>query len=366
MTMNLLRVALVSVLFVVIGYVQTFAQDPHFSQYQASPFTLNPAQTGVFSGNYRATAIFRSQWNSVLADNPQDKKGVPMYRTTSASFDIRTHRGFTDQDAFGVGLMFLNDVAGAAKFSSNTLNASFSYIKALNDRENHFISGGIQAGVTQRSIDYTNLRFGSQFDGEDYNPAISSGENLGTGDQFLFADVSAGAFWYYVKDERTNFYAGLSTYHVNRPDQSFYGTEEDVRLFPRINFHGGMKVGVGNQTDLLPKLLFMKQGPAYETNIGSYLKFFFQQRSPLGNAFYVGPFYRIVSGNPDVTAPLNSESLILATKVDYGNLSIGLSYDLNFSELTRASSARGGFEVSLVYIGDFPKRKANVKFCPRF
>jgi len=364
--MNVIKGIAVSVLLITVCHGHSIAQDPHFSQYQNSPFTLNPAQAGVFSGNYRATAIFRSQWNSVLADNALDKQGVPMYRTVSGSFDIRTHKGFTEEDAFGIGLMVLNDIAGAAKFSSTGVNAAFSYVKSLNDRNTHFISGGVQAGVTQRSIDYTNLRFGRQFDGEEYNPAISSGENLGAGDQFLFADISAGAFWYYVADERTNFFAGISAFHVNRPDQSFYGTEEDVRLFPRINFHGGMKVGVGNQTDLVPRLLFMKQGPAYETNVGSYLKFFFQQRSPLGNAFYVGPFYRIVSGNPDVTAPLNSESLILATKVDYGNISIGLSYDLNFSELTRASSARGGFEVSIVYIGDFPKRKANVKFCPRF
>lgn len=364
--MNLFRGILLGCFFLILSQVQTSAQDPRFSQYQASPFSLNPAQTGVFNGNYRATAIFRSQWNSVLNDNPLDERGVPMFRTVSGSFDIRTHKGFDDEDAFGIGLMLLNDVAGASEFSSSSVNASFSYIKSLSNRNNQFISFGLQAGVTQRSVDYTNLRFGSQFDGEDFNNAIPSGENLGGDDDFLFADVSTGIFWYLVEDERTNFYAGFSAYHLNRPDQSFFGTEEDAELFSRFNIHGGLKVGVGNQTDILPSVLVMKQGPAFETDIGSYLKFFFQQRSPLGNAFYIGPYYRIVGGDTDVAGTVNSESLILKTKIDYNSLTIGLSYDLNFSELTRASSARGGFEVSLIYVGDFPQRQKDVHFCPRF
>ena len=37
------------------------AQDIHYSQYYASPLTLNPALTGKFNGYYRATAIYRDQ-----------------------------------------------------------------------------------------------------------------------------------------------------------------------------------------------------------------------------------------------------------------------------------------------------------------
>jgi len=63
------------------------AQDPHFSQYTASPLYLNPAMTGVFGCNYRLTMIYRSQWSSVLRD-----EAVPMFRTTGASYDMRFNK----------------------------------------------------------------------------------------------------------------------------------------------------------------------------------------------------------------------------------------------------------------------------------
>jgi len=38
------------------------AQDPHFSQFFASPLTLNPAFTGKFDGTVRAAGNYRNQW----------------------------------------------------------------------------------------------------------------------------------------------------------------------------------------------------------------------------------------------------------------------------------------------------------------
>ncbi|HQU60103.1 MAG TPA: type IX secretion system membrane protein PorP/SprF, partial [Saprospiraceae bacterium] len=37
------------------------AQDQHFSQFFASPLTLNPALTGTFDGKYRVAFIYRDQ-----------------------------------------------------------------------------------------------------------------------------------------------------------------------------------------------------------------------------------------------------------------------------------------------------------------
>lgn len=41
------------------GY--SYAQDPHFSQFFASPLTINPANTGNFSGTLRAALNSRIQ-----------------------------------------------------------------------------------------------------------------------------------------------------------------------------------------------------------------------------------------------------------------------------------------------------------------
>src|SRR5258708_30944847 len=46
----------------------TLAQDPGFSQFFASPLTLNPALTGKFNGVVRVAGNYRNQWPSI--NNP--------------------------------------------------------------------------------------------------------------------------------------------------------------------------------------------------------------------------------------------------------------------------------------------------------
>ena len=41
------------------------AQDPAFSQFFASPLTLNPALTGKFSGVVRVAGNYRDQWPQI-------------------------------------------------------------------------------------------------------------------------------------------------------------------------------------------------------------------------------------------------------------------------------------------------------------
>ena len=55
------------------------AQDPRFSQYFASPMTLNPALTGNIDGSLRVAVNFRQQWWA--ASSP--------FQTTSLSFEHR-------------------------------------------------------------------------------------------------------------------------------------------------------------------------------------------------------------------------------------------------------------------------------------
>ena len=41
------------------------AQDPNFSQFFASPLTLNPALTGKFDGAVRVAGNYRNQWPTI-------------------------------------------------------------------------------------------------------------------------------------------------------------------------------------------------------------------------------------------------------------------------------------------------------------
>ncbi|MEO9210409.1 MAG: type IX secretion system membrane protein PorP/SprF, partial [Ginsengibacter sp.] len=80
-------------LFLFLSF-QLKAQDPHFSQFFASPLTLNPALTGKFDGDLRVAGNYRNQWPTL--DN--------YYRTFSVSvdFDILKNK-IPEHDTWGVG-----------------------------------------------------------------------------------------------------------------------------------------------------------------------------------------------------------------------------------------------------------------------
>ena len=57
------KIIIVFILILINSFLN--AQDIHFSQYYASPMTVNPAYTGMFNGTYRVGANYRNQWASV-------------------------------------------------------------------------------------------------------------------------------------------------------------------------------------------------------------------------------------------------------------------------------------------------------------
>lgn len=54
-----------TLIFLLLTAIASFAQDPHFSQYFASPLSLNPACTGFFDGDLRLAVNERRQWYNV-------------------------------------------------------------------------------------------------------------------------------------------------------------------------------------------------------------------------------------------------------------------------------------------------------------
>ena len=113
------------------------AQDPHFSQFFASPLTLNPAFTGKFSGTWRLAANHRDQWPSI----------PKAYVTTSASLDFPILKGkIPDSDVFGVGLSGLTDASANNILKLNYGSVSMSYHKALDENGYSTIGAGRGAG----------------------------------------------------------------------------------------------------------------------------------------------------------------------------------------------------------------------------
>jgi type IX secretion system PorP/SprF family membrane protein len=342
-------------LFVLVGITSLNAQDIHFSQFYLSPLNLNPAMTGVMNCNSRLVANYRNQWASVLKSNA--------FSTYSVSYDQRIPVG--RDDYFGVGGVFWGDRAGESRFSTTTAKLSLSYSKRIGGdrkRSTYFVAGA-QGGVAQRSIDFLNLRWPNQHDGEGgFDPTKASGENT-LNDNFLFADAEAGMLIFHVSP-KGSLYAGLAAHHLNRANQSFFEGEENL-LYTRFTGHLGAEAQAGQKLAFVPGIIVMKQGPSFQVNAGNSFKFILSQDKYDYQAFQVGAWARIANRyeTPEQTGLL-MDAAILSTRFDYNNFSLGFSYDINVSDLATASNGNGAFEFALVYKICGEERR-NL-YCPRF
>lgn len=301
------------------------AQDIHFSQFNASPQNLNPAQTGIFNGDWRFAGNYRSQWSAIP---------VP-YKTFSFSTDTRLKTKLAN-DVPAVGILINSDKAGDSRFSTNQVFISGSYIKRLNKDSTQFVSVGIQPGVTTKSFDITALTFDNQFDGDAYNAALASGENFPK-TRITYFDLGTGLAYLWRKNQRTFVNAGVSFLHINKPKQSFFNNDA-IRLDTKINASAIAELPLTATIGLAPTFQYQKQGKFNETVLGAFGKYYLKPINGMNTAVSLGAFYRL------------KDAFIMVAGMEYKNINVGMSYDFNTSRLTAATNRRGGFEISVIYI----------------
>ena len=329
------------------------AQDIHFSQFYLSPLNLNPALTGVMSCNHRFVANYRNQWASILKGNA--------YNTYSVSYDMRRPVGRYDN--FGVGVTFWGDRAGESQFSTLEAKVSGAYAKRISGyrKKSNYISVGAELGFAQRSINFLNLRYGTQNDGGVFNPGFASLEDFAF-DNFLFADLSAGLLWYSILNETNNWYLGATFSHLNRADQSFDDDPEiDESLYSKVTLHAGADFMLTDRMGLVPGAVIFLQGPSTQINGGTSIKLKLGNGRVNTQAFHLGLWARISN---TYKKSIHADALILSTRFDYNTFSLGFSYDVNVSSLAVASNTNGAYELSLVYKICNPDRRG--VFCPDF
>ena len=314
----------------------SFAQDFHFSQFRETPMLINPAQTAL-NKDVRVILNYKDQWRSV--SSPFKTFGV------SGEFAINHKRG--KDNYLGLGVQILSDKAGDAKMGTTMGLLSLSGIIKVSDA--HKLSVGISGGVGQRSINTSAVKWGSQYDGANYNGALASGE-VTAPTNFVFPDLGGGIAWSYGKGESTlssnngiKATVGVSAFHFGIPKYSYYASAIE-KLDTKIIGHASVMIGIPNSNILIvPELIYVKQGPMQEINAGSMFKFITQEESKFTRfkkpaAFSIGAHYRV------------GDALIFTGMYEYSNYAIGISYDTNFSKLTSASKSRGGIEISLRFV----------------
>jgi len=296
--------------------------DPHFTQNYTYPLYINPALAGSADGEYRASAIFRSQWGSLSS----------LYRTVGASFDAHTNKNA------GLGINLLNQSAGNGGFNYLTLSGSYAYTGVKFGKDfNHRIVMAIQGGIISRQVNPSKFTWGEQ-----WNPITGYKESNPSTQTFsrtssIVPDIGAGILYFDASPEKKrNLFAGFSVYHLNRPkDPIVTDHNTDINRIPiRYSVHGGISFNISSNARVIPHVMYMRQGTAYEAMVG----FYGQINVDEVTHFMLGGYYRV----HDAIAPYAG--------IEHKSFVIGLSYDANASGLKPMTKNVNSFELTVSYI----------------
>jgi type IX secretion system PorP/SprF family membrane protein len=332
------KLVLICCFCVCMGYAH--AQDPHFSQFFASPLTVNPALTGKFNGTYRIAGNYRNQWPSI--------NNAYTTATVSADFHIMQNK-IADNDAWGLGFAGYNDNSsnGAVKF--NYFSVSTAYHKGLDEDGMHQLGAGFQVTYANMLINTAGLTFEDQLTNSGFTGVTSEVFNSATL-KSSYIDVNAGILYNGSTDARNNFYLGVSMFHINRPNQQFTGAQ--YVLEPRVTFHGGGYFPLGTNSTLHLSAMQNMQGGASETLAGGAIQLTADPDAEKPTSLYLGSWIRF------------NDAIIPYLGLEYNDFRLGLTYDYNYSSLKTGSLNRGGIEISLIYTRK-PSTERPVN-CPKF
>ena len=335
---------IISTLLVCITLVNVCtAQDPNFSQFFASPLTLNPALTGKFDGVYRIAGNYRNQWPTIL--NAFETK------TVSVDFGIMKNR-LADIDQLGVGILAITDRAGDGVLVTNYAGLSLAYHKGLDENGFHQIGAGFQGTFANKRLDITKVKFGDQLTSLGFTGITSE---IFTSNQISLSyfDLNAGVLYNGSTNGYNNFYIGASMYHINRPKETFKGGE--YLLSTRTTVQAGGKIPIGGFKHYLHLAANHSfQAKAHNTVVGGAFSYNVNNDEDNPTNVYLGAWYRF------------NDAAIPYIGLEFNGMLIGATYDINTSSLKPASNTRGGIELSVIYIKKPTDPNAKKLNCPRF
>ncbi|TXC77048.1 PorP/SprF family type IX secretion system membrane protein [Luteibaculum oceani] len=335
----------------IIGYILSTAfmlasfvgagQDLHFSHFDKNPLYINPAMAGKFNGKYKLMSIARNQWNTVT---------VP-YRSFGAMAEFSQ---IVDGSPIGSAFSLYRDVAGDSRFTTTKLDVGLSYSVSVNYNRTSVVAFGLQAGMHHYGLDYSQLSWDNQYDNDSgFNPGLPSRES--TEFQSIFAPSASAGVAFIKQRGRYTFIGGVGAYNLLRGNLSFsrIGVEE-VKQNIRLNYYGSMEILSGKFV-FVPTLLRTQSSVLHESIVGFKTRY---QPDAYLPELSLGVMYRW------------KDAFVLTTGAAYGPWEAGFSFDINTSNLVRASNGYGAVEFFISYVGQSTKRavkrKNRFQVCPTY
>ena len=303
-----------------------FAQDTHYTQFDAEPLSLNPAFTGMFDGNIRTSILARTQWDNEGA-------GYAIYGG-SADMPVFTAN---DGDYLGAGGEYIksehNDLSGGGTPYNLATVASLAYHKFFGSTDTtqkhktRELSFGIQLAYVENNIDLLLV-----------NRSFIGGTGQYASPHVQDYMVNTGISFSQSLSSRFNYVIGASGYNLNQPGNA-NDREQNRRtgLDTRYTFTFGANWNITNRLTFRPVIIY--QTSDAENNLIAGNEFHYvASKYPLKNhktptALFAGIYYN------------TGDIITYAAGIDLNAFRIGLGHIQ--STIDRQT---GGYQIEIRYI----------------
>jgi type IX secretion system PorP/SprF family membrane protein len=310
---------LLTVMSITLG-LKLCAQDPHFSQFFMAPQFVNPSLTGSGSGDWRIMGNVRQQWGNA---------GTP-FSTQAFAGDVKVMGKEDGENTLAISGFAMNDQSMNGAFKSIYAGGSIAYHLRMGN--NSSLSAGFQANYGHRRLDYNKLNFGEQFTSGGFDVSLPTGE---TSLQSMkpFYSLGAGILYNYY-NETMNIDAGIASFDINQPKQSFINDEKQF-LKRRYVFHYNMEFNSYGDILWNVNTIFQLQSIQNYFSIGGGLGYDLTN-GLRENIFFAGAWFR------------EGDAIYPYAGMQIGSFQFGLSYDITISKQNNGPVNPRSFELSFV------------------
>ncbi|WP_425393110.1 PorP/SprF family type IX secretion system membrane protein [Ekhidna sp.] len=323
-------------ILLLILVIKAFGQNAQFSQYYAASLYLNPA----FSGIYNDPALHMNHKRQL-----QSVDVINELTQVSFIFPVKPNGDF-EQSIGGAGIMAFNEKFGfRGVYQKNSAYLNYAHNLKLGLLDSYIISIGAQVGYEIRSLDFSKLAWGSQ-----YNIFYGFDDTLPVpvtefDEQQQNLVVNAGIMYYYNPERNYllhnySAFLGFSATNLNRPNTSFTSDAESIEPM-LLKYNGGVEFKF-NKLYVTPSLLYLYIRQNQQFNAGLNVAYApnTDRYRARGTQLLGGVWYRY------------RDSFIFMGGIKANALTVRVSYDMNstlFAPEKGVDLAQNSMEISLHY-----------------
>lgn len=324
--------SLLILLILISVNLKVSSQDIHTTQIDQHEYMYNPGMIGNYHGNSRIQLTSRNQWANI--NNA--------FQTYNAFVDFKIADDKWSKGNLGLCLAANQDNSGDGFLEKTSFNLGLSSVVKLSNKFS--LSLGFLNSYSQLKLDPSSIKWGSQFNGENHDPNLPSGEQF-VQNSLGYFNLASGIVFSYGKEEGymalydvTHIQFGVSGFNL-LPSKKYSNFFSDSLQQRYCVFAKGL-IGIPHtRTAFVGSLLAQRQGPNTELVFGGYYRIRIKEASKITgfhkeSAIGLGGLWRY----GDAICPA-----ILFEIKDYA---IGISYDMTVSKLLPATNTMGAIEIT--------------------